>query len=94
VAKIYAVDDTVQVCRRRASPGLAASYDEFWAECGGARRPDRQWLLPLEVPRRSRAELRPCRRKEHERRYAMLDAWQPRLRAALEPAEADAAEAA
>jgi len=84
VARIYAVDDASQVCRRRkARAGFLASYDEFWTECDGFQHPDNSWELPLTVPRRARADLRPCRRKEHERRYAMLDAVQPQLRAAV-----------
>ncbi len=84
VARIYAINDAGQVCRGRGRrSGFIASYDEFWAECGSFHQPDGSWELPLNVPRRSRAELRPCHRKEHERRYEMFDILQPQLQAVL-----------
>lgn len=63
---------------------IAASYDEFWRESDGRRLPgDESWELPLSFNARPRGELKPSRRKTHERRYAMLDALRPRLLAAL-----------
>jgi len=80
VGRIEAIDDAHHVWRHwRKRINIAASYDEFWSESDGRRLPGGGWELPLQLKQRTRAELKPNRRKAHERRYAMLAALQPRL---------------
>lgn len=80
VGRIEAIDDAHHVWRHwRKRMDIAASYDEFWSESDGRRLPGGGWELPLQLKQRSRSELKPSRRKAHERRYAMLAALQPKL---------------
>ena len=80
VGRIEAVDDAHHVWRHWSKRiDIAASYDEFWSESDGRRLPGGGWELPLQLKQRTRAELKPTRRKAHERRYAMLAALQPKL---------------
>ncbi len=80
VGRIEAVGDEQHIYRHwRKRREFAASYDEFWSESDGRRLPGGGWELPLQPKQRSRAELKPSRRKAHERRYAMLAALQPKL---------------
>jgi uncharacterized protein VirK/YbjX len=84
VRRIEAVDDAHHVWRHwRKRLDIATSYDEFWSESDGRRLPGGGWELPLQNKPRSRAELKPSRRKIHERRSAMLAALQPKLLAAV-----------
>ncbi len=48
-------------------------YDAFWAEEGGAPRPDGLFDLPLAPRRRDAAELPSQKRAQYLRRYAWLD---------------------
>lgn len=66
--------------KRRA---IAASYDEFWRESDGRQLPGGGWELPLQSRTRSREELKASRRKQHERRYALLGSLQIELLSAL-----------
>jgi hypothetical protein len=68
-----------------------AKYDEFWAESSGSRLPDGDWELPLAVPPRPREEIKPSRRKAHERRYAMLADLRAELLAACSTLSPEAA---
>ncbi|HWZ94528.1 MAG TPA: DUF535 family protein [Opitutaceae bacterium] len=78
--RIEAVGDAQHIYRHWSKRReFAASYDEFWSESDGRRLPGGGWELPLQLKQRSRAELKPSRRKAHERRYAMLAALQPKL---------------
>jgi uncharacterized protein VirK/YbjX len=80
VSRIEAVGDEQHIYRHWSKRReFAASYDEFWSESDGRRLPGGGWELPLQLKQRSRAELKPSRRKAHERRYAMLSALQPQL---------------
>lgn len=84
LAQIQAVGDGQHIYRHRHKRrDFAASYDEFWSESDGRRLPGGGWELPLELHQRSREELKPSRRKAHERRYAMLGGLQPQLVAAV-----------
>lgn len=84
VARIEAVCDAQHIYRHwRKQRAIAASYDEFWAESDGEPLPGGGWRLPLQARERSRAELKPTRRKQHEQRYAALHALRPVLVAAL-----------
>ncbi len=80
VGRIEAIDDAHHVWRHWTKRlDFAASYDEFWSESDGRRLPGGGWELPLQLKQRTRAELKPNRRKTHERRYAMLASLQPKL---------------
>jgi uncharacterized protein VirK/YbjX len=80
VSRIEAIDDAHHVWRHWTKRrDFAASYDEFWSESDGRRLPGGGWELPRQLKQRTRAELKPNRRKAHERRYAMLAALQPKL---------------
>lgn len=82
--ELQAVGDDQHIYRHwRKRREFAASYDEFWSESDGHRRSDGGWWLPRQMRERSRDELKPSRRKTHERRYAMLAALRPPLHAAL-----------
>ena len=100
VGQIQAVGDEQHIYRHsHKRREFAASYDEFWAESDGHRLSGGgSWELPLELRPRTREELKPSRRKAHERRYALLAALRPVLRhaaASLAPGpSADAALAA
>jgi len=85
IAEIQAVGDAQHVWRHwRKRREIASSYDEFWLESDGRELPGGgSWELPLQLRPRSREELKPSRRKAHERRYAMLAALQPQLLAAV-----------
>jgi len=77
LTEIQAVGDAQHVWRhwsRRRE--IAACYDEFWRESDGQLLPGGGcWKLPLRPRPRSREELKPSRRRQHELRYAMLDRW-------------------
>ena len=80
VGRIEAVGDEQHIYRHWSKRrDFAASYDEFWSESDGRRLPGGGWELPLQLKQRTRAELKPSRRKAHERRYAMLGELQPKL---------------
>lgn len=85
ISELQAIDDAHHIYRHwRKRRAFAASYDEFWIESDGQRLPEGGWRLPLQLHARSRAELKPSRRKAHERRYAMFAALRPQLLAALD----------
>jgi uncharacterized protein VirK/YbjX len=81
LTQIQAVGDDQHVWRHwMKQVDIAASYDEFWRECDGRKLPGGgSWELPLKNNVRPRGELKPSRRKMHERRYALLDALHPTL---------------
>jgi hypothetical protein len=85
LTQIQAVGDTQHVWRHWLKRvRIAACYDDFWRESDGRRLPGGgSWELPLKFNARPRGELKPSRRRTHERRYAMLEALQPRLIAAI-----------
>ncbi|HTB81541.1 MAG TPA: DUF535 family protein [Opitutaceae bacterium] len=85
ITQIQAVGDAQHVWRHwRKRLEIAASYDEFWRESDGRELPGGgSWELPLQPRPRSRQELKPSRRKQHERRYALLDELRPKLLAAF-----------
>lgn len=84
VARIEAVCDAQHIYRHRHKRrAINASYDQFWTECDGERQAGGGWILPLQPRERSRAELKPSRRKQHEQRYAAFRALQPALADAL-----------
>jgi hypothetical protein len=85
VSQIQAVGDVQQVrCRWRKQVEITARYDEFWRESDGRELSGGGgWRLPLRPHYRTRDELKPSRRRAHERRYSMLAGLQPTLIAAF-----------
>lgn len=84
LTQIQAVGDAHHIYRHwRKRREFAASYDEFWTESDGHQLAGGGWELPLRLKQRTREELKPNRRKQHERRYAMLSALRPALHTAL-----------
>jgi uncharacterized protein len=84
VTQLLAVADDSHIYRHRQKRrNFAANYDEFWTECDGHRVKDGLWALPLQPRIRTREELKPSRRKQHEMRYAMFSELHPRLIEAL-----------
>ncbi len=81
LTQIQAVGDEQHVWRHwMKKVEIAACYDEFWRECDGRTLPGGgSWELPLKNTVRPRGELKPSRRKMHERRYALLDSLHPTL---------------
>lgn len=81
LTQIQAVGDEQHVWRHWTKQvDIAACYDEFWRECDGRKLPGGgSWDIPLKNTLRPREELKPSRRKMHERRYALLDALRPTL---------------
>ncbi len=75
IGAIYAVDDAHHVSNYRQKRGrVFASYDDFWAESEGEHDSKAGfWKIPLQPRERGREELKPSRRKQHERRYAFLN---------------------
>ena len=95
--RIRAAGDREHVHRHwHRKSDFEACYDEFWAESGGRAHPGGGWELPLVVPRRQRADIKPSRRKAYERRYSLLAELRAELLAAYSAVtpEADDDEAA
>lgn len=80
IEAIHAVPDARAVRPDRArGDWVEESGDQFWLESDGRRLPDGAWELPRQFRPRSREELKPSRRRTHERRYAMLASLRPLL---------------
>jgi uncharacterized protein VirK/YbjX len=80
VFQIQAVDDEQHIYRHRHKRRtIAASYDEFWAESEGHRFIEGGWELPRHTRERCREELKPSRRRAHEKRYLFLSALRTKL---------------
>ena len=74
VTRLRAVGDATHVYRSlRKRRTIAASYDEFWSECGGQRTADGSFDLPLIAEERDLSGLKPTKRALYRRRYAWLD---------------------
>jgi len=83
-ASIYAVDDAHHpASHRNRRQKIFSSYDEFWAESEGGHMPDGFWRLPLAPRQRARDELKPNKRRQYERRYALLAALRETLHTAI-----------
>jgi hypothetical protein len=77
LAQLQGVPDAQHIYRHRHKRReIAASYDEFWRESDGRQLPGGGWELPVQPRTRSREELKASRRKQHERRYALLGSLQ------------------
>lgn len=64
---------------------LTFDYDAFWAEMGGERAEDGWFYLPRHAHRRSRDEIKPNKRSQYAKRYALLDDLSRQIREAMAP---------
>lgn len=78
VTRILAVSDAARVHRShylslRGSDPVSMHYDGVWQDRGGVLGDDGLFDLPLMGQRRTHEAIRPNKRGEYRRRYAMLD---------------------
>ena len=74
ITEIRAVSNVNHIYRHyRKRRSFAASYDEFWSECGGKPFSDCNFVLPASPNLRPIAEIKPGKRAMYRRRYAMLE---------------------
>jgi hypothetical protein len=70
---VCAVSDDLHIYRHfQARRNVAASYDQFWGECGGVLASDGIFELPAVFFPREIATLKVNKRQMYRRRYAML----------------------
>jgi uncharacterized protein VirK/YbjX len=79
VARILAAGNAIQVHRKKHAihlpfvHRLSFDYDGLWAELGASPAEGGWFALPLRTPRREREEIKPNKRTQYARRYALLD---------------------
>ena len=86
--KIYAVTNEGYYAMNhvRMDRKLKTNFGDFWAECGGSPDTDpRFYVIPLEEKRRDLSELKPSKRANHRRRYALMDAMRETMAGSLRP---------
>lgn len=82
---LLGVGESIQAHRRKHAihlPGLHAlgfDYDGLWLESGGVELADGWFHLPLEPHRKGADEIRPNKRAQYQRRYALLDGLRSRI---------------
>ncbi len=75
ISEIRAVGDSEHIYRHfRKRREIRASYDEFWAECQGARNDDGNYTLPSRHLVRALDAIPSNKRSLYRKRYAMLEA--------------------
>lgn len=53
---------------------LKTNFAKFWSECGGIINGDRRFVeIPVEEYRKDMSELKPSKRSQHRKRFALLD---------------------
>ena len=73
ITHLRAVSDAQHVYRHfQKRLEVAASYDEFWIDCGGKLGSDRIFDLPVSFVARDISTIRANKRQMYRRRYAML----------------------
>jgi uncharacterized protein VirK/YbjX len=82
VSEIRAVAD-INHPQRQIVPDIKLSYDEIWIERGGNRAETGFFVLPVAAGRRDDADIPGKKRAMYVKRYAMLDAVEKDLVAAL-----------
>ena len=86
IPAIRAVGNANHIYRHyRKRRSFAASYDEFWNECGGGPARDGNFILPASPNLRPIAEIKPGKRAMYRRRYAMLENLAKDIRNCLLP---------
>jgi uncharacterized protein VirK/YbjX len=74
ITHLRAVSDDAHIYQHfQKRVDLAASYDEFWPDCGGVKGPDDLFDLPVAFAPREIASIRVNKRQMYRRRYAMLE---------------------
>jgi uncharacterized protein len=73
ITHLRAVSDDMHIYRHfQTKRNVAASYDEFWVECGGTLASDGTYDLPVAFVPRNIPTIRANKRQLYKRRYAML----------------------
>ena len=85
VTHLIGVDEAHQVKGRwnHRAEERHFDYAAFWEDSAGAKLPDGNWILPVEVPRRALEDVPSKRRAMYRRRYALIDALAADAAAAL-----------
>lgn len=89
VSRILAAGNRIQVHRKKHAlhlpfvHRLTFDYDGLWRELGAVQAEGGWFDLPLETPRRSREAIKPNKRTQYARRYALLDALEGALAQAI-----------
>jgi uncharacterized protein len=74
VNHVRAVSDDLHIYRHfQSRRNVAASYNQFWDECGGILAPDGIFDLPAAFVPREISTIRANKRQLYRRRYAMLE---------------------
>lgn len=73
IIRVRATGDDTHIYRHwQKRKQVAASYDEFWLECGGTLATDGMFDLPTQFIPREIATLKPNKRQMYKRRYIKL----------------------
>lgn len=84
IGRVRAVTDRMHIYRHfQSRRNVRASYDEFWAECGGVPATDGTFELPSAFVPRDISTIRVNKRQLYRKRYAMLDGIREKLRAGM-----------
>jgi hypothetical protein len=89
--EIYGAGNAIQVHRRKHlihlswAHDLTFDYDSFWRELGGVPAFEGWFFLPRKAKPRSREEIKPNKRSQYAKRYAMQDDLSLQIKAALRP---------
>ncbi len=89
VREVLGAGNSIQVHRRKHlihlawAHALTFDYDAFWTELGGHPTPEGWFFLPRKARRRTREEIKPNKRGQYAKRYAMLDDLSEQVRAAM-----------
>jgi uncharacterized protein len=81
IDRVRGVSDKMHIYRHfQSKRNLAASYDEFWADCDGQLMPDDLFNLPGTFVPRAISTIRVNKRQMYRRRYAMLEGIAEQIR--------------
>lgn len=84
ISKLLAVNDAAHIYRHfQKRRDLAASYNEFWSDCGGTPTEDGSFELPLIFVPRDISTIKVNKRQMYRRRYEMLGGIAGQIRSQL-----------
>jgi uncharacterized protein len=84
IGRVSAVTDRMHIYRHfQSRRNVRASYDEFWAECGGVPASDDTFELPSAFVPRDISTIRVNKRQLYRKRYAMLDGIREKLQSGM-----------
>jgi hypothetical protein len=89
VREMFGAGNLIQVHRRKhlvhipLAHDLTFDYDAFWEEMGGLPAFDGWFYLPRRSRRRTRDEIKPNKRGQYQKRYALEEAIAGQIRAAM-----------